>query len=287
MSIDDKTITESEAPLLEVGGRAVGVATGGVAPDPSLTAGASPQQPVVLLVHGAGMNRTVWQLQTRWLAHHGYTPLAIDLPGHGHSEGDPLGSVAEMAGWLGEAISAVSDRFGCDGVRLVGHSMGSLICTEAAAVSQNSVVRLVLLGTAASMPVHPALLGAAERNELLAPELMTAWSHGGRAHVSTNPTPGLWMLGGGLALLERADNGVIHADLSACANYEAGDVASRVDCAVTVIVGSEDKMTPPRAAAPLIADFADADVVHLGGVGHMMMNEDPAAVRTALGAALA
>lgn len=276
-------MTATETFSLEIDGRAVGVATGGVVPDPTGAA----DNPVVLLVHGAGMNRTVWQLQTRWLAHHGYTPLALDLPGHGNSEGDPLGSVGEMATWLGEAITAVSERLGCPQVRLVGHSMGSLICTEAAAADHDRVARLVLLGTAAAMPVHPALLGAAEANELLAPELMTAWSHGNRAHVATNPTPGLWMIGGGLALLERSDDGVIHADLSACAAYEAGDVAARVACPVTVIVGSEDKMTPPRAAAPLIADFADCDVVHLAGAGHMMMNEDPAAVRTALAAALA
>ena len=268
---------------LEVRGSSVGVATGGVVPDAASAANA----PVVLLVHGAGMNRTVWQLQTRWLAHHGYTPLAVDMPGHGNSEGEPLGSIAEMAAWLVEAIAQVRDCFGCDEVRLVGHSMGSLICTEAAAAHPDGIARLVLLGTAAGMPVHPALLGAAENNELLAPELMTAWGHGNRAHVATNPTPGLWMLGGSVALLERADDGVIHADLSACAAYEAGDVAARVQCSVTVIVGSEDKMTPPRAAGALIADFADCDVVHLAGAGHMMMNEDPAAVRSALAKALA
>ncbi len=283
---------------LRVRGQAVGVATGGVVPDADSAAAA----PVVLLVHGAGMNRTVWQLQTRWLAHHGYTPLAVDLPGHGNSEGEPLVSVAEMAAWLSEAITEVAERLSCEQVRLVGHSMGSLICAEAAAadaaaaadgadstaaVKTARVARLVLLGTAASMGVHPALLGAAEANERLAPELMTAWGHGNRAHVASNPTPGLWMVGGGMALLERAEAGVIHTDLSACAAYEAADVAARVRCPVTVIVGGEDKMTPPRAAAPLIADFADCDVVHLDGVGHMMMNEDPVAVRSALAKALA
>ncbi|WP_428119999.1 alpha/beta fold hydrolase [Candidatus Poriferisodalis sp.] len=276
-------MTATESFSLEVRSQSVGVATGGVVPNVSSAADA----PVVMLIHGAGMNRTVWQLQTRWLAHHGFTPLAIDLPGHGLSDGEPLDSVADMALWLGEAITAVSERLDSEQVRLVGHSMGSLICTEAAAADHDRIARLVLLGTAAAMPVHPALLGAARRNELLAPELMTAWSHGNRAHVATNPTPGLWMLGGGLALLERADDGVIHADLSACATYEAGDAASRVKCPVTVIVGSEDKMTPPRAAVPLIADFDNIDVVHLAGAGHMMMNEDPAAVRTALAAALA
>ena len=39
--------------------------------------------PGVVMVHGSGMNRTVWQMQTRYLAHHGYRVAAIDLPGHG------------------------------------------------------------------------------------------------------------------------------------------------------------------------------------------------------------
>ena len=110
----------AESFSLEVRGHRVGVASGGVIPDAASTADA----PVVLLVHGAGMNRTVWQLQTRWLAHHGYTPLAVDLPGHGNSDGEPLGSVAEMASWLSDAITAVGERLDCAQVRLVGHSMG-------------------------------------------------------------------------------------------------------------------------------------------------------------------
>ncbi|WP_419841253.1 alpha/beta fold hydrolase [Candidatus Poriferisodalis sp.] len=275
--------TPSSAFRLQVRGQAVGVATGGAVPDPVSAAAA----PVVVLVHGAGMDRTVWQQQTRWLAHHGYTPLAVDLPGHGNSGGEPLTSVADMSEWLSEAVTAVGERLACEQVRLVGHSMGSLVCTETAAADHRRVARLVLMGTAATMPVHPTLLGAAQANERLAPELMTAWGHGSRAHIATNPTPGLWMAGGAVALLERARNGVIHIDLRACAAYEAGDAAARVRCPATVVVGSEDKMTPPRAAAPLIADFADCDVVHLQGAGHMMMNEDPAGVRSALATALA
>ena len=56
----------------------VNLATGGVKVDKS--------QPPVLLVHGAGMDRTVWSQQTRYLAHHGFAPMAVDLPGHGRSE---------------------------------------------------------------------------------------------------------------------------------------------------------------------------------------------------------
>ncbi|HCB34293.1 MAG TPA: alpha/beta hydrolase [Acidimicrobiaceae bacterium] len=272
---------------MSVDGATVGFTTGGVDVG---SAGVGPERPAALLVHGAGMNRTVWQQQTRYLNHHGATALAVDLPGHGNSAGAPLATVAEMAAWLVRLADEVVVRLGGAPagrrVALVGHSMGSLVCLEAAATAPDRFSRLVLAGTAMSMPVHPDLLDAAERNEPLAAELMTAWGHGPAAHVAASPTPGMWMLGGGLALLAAAADGVIFADLSACDAYEVGDAAGRVECPVTVVVGGADKMTPPRAAAPLIAGFDSADVVHLADVGHMMMSEDPAAVRRALRAAL-
>ena len=49
-----------------------------------------PEQPTIVFVHGAGMNRIVWYLQTRYFAHHGHTVLAVDLPGHGRSQGTLL-----------------------------------------------------------------------------------------------------------------------------------------------------------------------------------------------------
>lgn len=259
---------------IDVQGVRVNLATGGVVPDRSL--------PLVLLVHGAGMDRTVWNLQTRHLAHHGYAPLAVDLPGHGNTDGPLITSVPDMAAWVGDLLDALD----WGPVRLVGHSMGALIAMEVAA-ARSDVERVVLMGAAMAMPVHPDLLGAAERNELLAPELMTAWGHGSRSHMVGNPTPGLWMVGGGQALLERAAPGVIANDLSACNAYEAGDVASRIECPVTVMVGSADRMTPPKAAAALVAGFSDVEVVHLDGVGHTMMSEAPDAVRPALMKALA
>src|SRR5262245_37006644 len=83
---------------LRVDGRRVYAATGGRPFDPT--------KPAVLLVHGAGMDHTVWQLPARWLAWHGHSVLAIDLLGHGRSEAPALTSVAELAQWLGHVLDA-------------------------------------------------------------------------------------------------------------------------------------------------------------------------------------
>ena len=85
----------------------------------------------------------------------------------------------------------------------------------------------------------------------------------------------------GAAKIDEGD-GVIFNDLYACNAYDAADVAARIECPVTVIVGSEDKMTPPKATAQLVAGFSEVELKHLDGIGHMMMLEAPNDIRKIL-----
>lgn len=257
--------------IIEVDGLSTHAATGGVEP--------TGDDPVVLLVHGAGMDGTVWQLQTRYLAHHGFRPMAVDLPGHGRSGGEPLATIGELADWLARFVEAVGES----PVAVVGHSMGTFIGMELAARRPELVRTLVLLGTADGMPVHPDLLAKAVDDLPSAAALMAAWGHDKPAHIGLNPTPGLWMLGGARALVEVGRPGSLATDFKACTTYEGAlAAAAAVGCPVAVVVGMGDKMTPPRAAAKLVAALDEPDVIELTGSGHMMMVEDPAAVRRVL-----
>ncbi len=242
-------------------------------------------EPAVVLVHGAGCDRTTWQLQTRWIAHHGWRVAALDLPGHGGSDGVPLGSITEMGDWLAETVEAL----GLAPAHLLGHSMGSLAALEAAAQRPEVACSLILLGVGAAMPVHPALQAAATNNEPLASQLITSWGIGSRAHTGGHASPGMWLVGANLSLLERCRPGVLANDLAACDAYDGAEVAAaQVKCPVTLVLGSEDKMTPNRAAQPLIDAFGESfvNVVRLDRVGHFMQSENPAAVREAIRAAL-
>ena len=49
-----------------------------------------PNRAGVVFVHGALHDHSVWILQSRYLAHHGYNVMAVDLPGHGRSAGPAL-----------------------------------------------------------------------------------------------------------------------------------------------------------------------------------------------------
>src|ERR1700694_2296736 len=104
---------------LSVNGFDTFVATGGAPFDASL--------PAVVMLHGAGFDHSTWALHSRWFAHHGFSVLAPDLPGHGRSSGSALPTIADMADWT----SALLDAAGAAEARLGGHSIGSVVPLEA------------------------------------------------------------------------------------------------------------------------------------------------------------
>ncbi len=256
---------------LEQGGSNVFAATGGRPFDAA--------KPVVVFLHGAGMDHTVWALQTRYFAHHGRSVLALDLPGHGRSQGTPPASIAGYADWLAALLTAACAA----PAALVGHSMGALIALETAARAPEKVSALALLGIAALMPVHRDLLAAAEVGDPAAVELMTAWGYGKPAHLGGHRVPGLWLLGGGRRLLGRSASGVLANDLRACDAYRGGlEAAARISAPALFVLGEADRMTPPKAAAALIAALPGARSIVIPAAGHMMMVEAPDATLAAL-----
>jgi len=239
--------------------------------------------PGVVLLHGSGMNRTAWQLQTRWLAHHGFRAAALDLPGHGGTDGPPLVTIEEMADWTVATLSAL----GLAPAHLVGHSMGTFVAIEAAARHPEVIRSIVLLGTASSMPVHPELLTSSFDDRHHAAELMTSWGIGSRAQIGHHPTPGTWLIGGSTALIESSPTGALGTDMAACNAYgHAIEAAREVTCPVSIILGREDKMTPVWASVELAEAFGDPHTVILEGVGHMIMAESPDRARDEIAAAL-
>src|SRR5260221_3666868 len=85
--------------------------TGGRTFDPAL--------PAVVFVHGAAMDHSVWQWQSRYFAHHGFGVLAVDLPAHGRSPGPARTSIGALADWVAFFIESASLRRAA----VVGHSM--------------------------------------------------------------------------------------------------------------------------------------------------------------------
>lgn len=241
--------------------------------------------PGVVFIHGALHDHSVWILQSRSLAHHGHAVMAVDLPGHGRSEGQAL-SVPEAGRWVAELIQAA----GMSRVTLVGHSMGSLIALEAASALGTLAQHVVLVGTAYPMKVSPKLLEMALQDPSQAIDLVNALSNSTHAAKPSCPGPGFSVHGGNRALMRRMQQGyrhgnLFHQDFSACDAYDGlAQVASTIQCPATLVLGERDQMTSPKAVAPLMEALRPATVQL--PCGHNLMAEAPDGVLQALRAVL-
>jgi pimeloyl-ACP methyl ester carboxylesterase len=261
--------------LLTVNGAKTFCYTGGKAFDP--------EKRTVVFVHGVLNDHSVWILQTRWFAHHGWNVLAPDLPGHCKSEGEPPKTVQEAA----DFVLALLDAAGVKQAALVGHSFGALTVLEAAARAPERVSQLALVGVAFPMKVSPALLENSEHAPMKAIDMVNVYSHSLMAPPPSALGPGTWLYGGSRALMKRvlASNprvNVFHRGFVACDSYANGEAAiARVQCPVLFLLGANDAMTPPKAALSLRQKAANGKTVIVAG-GHQMMTEAPDEVLFAL-----
>jgi pimeloyl-ACP methyl ester carboxylesterase len=264
---------------LAVNGHPTYCYTGGKAFDPA--------KPTAVFIHGVLNDHSVWILQSRWFANHGWNVLAIDLPGHCKSDGPPPATVEDASAF----IIALLDAAGVAKAALVGHSFGSLIALETAARAPERVTHLALVGTAYPMTVSPALLDGALNDPQRAIATVNNLSHSLLAPPPSSLGPGTWLYGGSRALMRRvlASNpyaNVFHIGFKACNDYANGeDAIAKVQCPTLFLLGAADQMTPPRATKALAAKARGAKVVTVKA-GHQLMTEAPDEVLFALSAFL-
>ena len=261
--------------LLTVNGHPTYCYTGGKAFDTA--------KPSIVFIHGVLYDHSVWILQSRYLAHHGWNVLAIDLPGHCRSAGEPPATVEVAA----DFVLTLLDTAGLAQAVLVGHSFGALVALEAAARAPERVRQLVLVGVAAPMKVSPVLLDASLNEPMKALTMVNVFSRSTLAPPPSALGPGTWVYGTALALMRRvlASNrsvNLFHTGFVACDRYSGAEAAmDKVLCPVLFVLGSQDQMTPPKTAQTLVQKARHGRVVMLDG-GHHQMNETPEAMLSAL-----
>jgi len=257
---------------LNVQGQETFVSTGG-------RAVFDPGGDVLLFIHGSGQSHLSWMLQGRFFANRGWQVLAPDLPGHGLSGGEPLKSIAEMADWCAELLSAA----GVERATVIGHSQGGLVALEMVHRHPQIVSKLALVACALAIPVNPALLELAKNSEHKAIKAMIDWSHAAIGHFHDHTMPGQSHVNFGVRLMANNVPGALYADLQACAHYRGGKAAAQaVSCPVLCILAGHDRMTPIKFGRLMAAALPRADVREIPESGHMLASEQPLLTNLAL-----
>jgi pimeloyl-ACP methyl ester carboxylesterase len=241
--------------------------------------GWEPELPAVVFVHGAGGDHTVWNLQTRALAHAGWNVMALDCPGHGASDDlAELTTVEQLADWL----VAMLDAAGLERVSLVGHSLGAGVALTVAGQHPDRVQALALVGTSLTMPVNEQLLHDTLHDQPAAVDFITGFGLDRRYQLGASPAPGMWMVGSVRALLLRCPPAMLHRDFKIVGGWDGAPYAAKVAAPTLVIAGENDRMTPAKNGKAMAVAIAGAEYLQLPGIGHMLPNEAPREVMKAL-----
>ncbi len=228
-----------------------------------------PSLPIVF-VHGSGDSARHWQDVIALLPD--FTCVALDLPGHGAQIDQPGPERMSISDYA-EAVRAELAARGLGRVCLAGHSLGSAIALRLALDHPSLVARLVVVGGGARLRVLPALLDAARAESAPAHESIAAMGF----------TPGHEALAAayGEAQAPTAP-GMLYRDLSACDAFDVMGELGRITQPALIVVGEQDRMTPPKYAAHLRDHLPDAMMVTVPDAGHFVAVEAPDAVASAL-----
>ena len=265
--------------------------------------GAHAERTVVLL-HGLCLTQDSWAAQIRDLVQRWGNSIRIvtyDHRGHGGSSSAPMHTyrIGRLAADLGDVLSALNVA---GAVTIVGHSMGGMTALEYLGRRADDrpveLSGLVLIATAAgrlaergigrliSTPATELLFDIVGRAPRFATEraikaIMKSLSDallaipgldaGARTALTALPTNSLTTAAGFLLGLKR---------------YDRYDTLASITAKTVVVSGGRDFATPVSHANDLTATISGALHMHIPSAGHMLVQEAPQSVSTAINLAL-
>jgi pimeloyl-ACP methyl ester carboxylesterase len=248
-------------PFISVNGAAIHY---GIEAPPDPARGSS-----VLFLHGAGGTHEHWRFQIRHLGLR-WNALAVDLPGHGESQGDGFRMIPEYRDFVRDLL----DALGMARVALVGHSMGGAIAQSFARAYPDRLVALGLVGTGARLRVHADIFATIQRDLSQAAQLISQWAYSQGAPSAT--------VDQAAEAFARNRASVLEGDFRACDTFDMMGEIGLIRVPTLVLCGEEDRLTPVKYGRFLHEQIPGATLVLVPGAGHMVMLEKPGEFNRAL-----
>lgn len=239
----------------------------------------------VLLLHGIGGGRSIWNAQAsgtlQAVADAGFHALALDLPGYGDSEAlGPPSMDAFVA-----AVQAVIDHVQVKRVVLLGHSMGGMVAQEFAARWPERVHGLVLACTS-------ALFGkpdGAWQQQFIAERLAPLDAGLGMAGMADRLVPGLVSPTASAAarqsardVMARVPEPTYRAALKTIAGFDRREALGAIRVPALLLAAEHDRTAPPEVMQRMAARIAGSEYRCLADAGHIANVEAPAAFNAAV-----
>lgn len=216
-------------------------------------------QTTVIFVHGAGGTWKNWAYQLSDIE--GYNLIALDLPGHGRSEGSPADLIKNYSEFILCFVQALSiTQF-----VIAGHSMGGAIGMEFALTYPDALIGLIIVDSGARLRVNPKTLEVLSRGVHPTENIQYCYSR----EISEV------VLKQAIEEMNEIPTGVFLADFKACDGFNIIDRVKTINLPALVICGEDDQMTPVKYSEFLAQELPQATISIIKNAGHMAMLEQP------------
>jgi pimeloyl-ACP methyl ester carboxylesterase len=243
-------------------------------------------EPELVLLHGGGQNAHTWDTVAMAL---GRPLIAIDLPGHGHSDGSIRGalSIDDVAADIAEVVRALAPN----AVAVVGMSLGGLTSLALTKVAPELVRRLLLVDV---LPSRDDKATAVIGNFINGPASFPDFEELLQRTIQFNPTRSVSSLRRGILhnALQQADGSWVWRHSRQRDEAEAGpeigtpDPEERTEAMWRVVEAVQVPLLLARGMEPssilrdeheaeLLRRVPTAEVVRIEGAGHSIQGDKP------------
>lgn len=220
----------------------------------------------LIFIHGAGGNGGHWIYQLSGIKD--YNLIALDLPGHGRSEGVATDSITVYREFVWQFTQILNLR----NFIVVGHSMGGAIALDLALTYPEFCKGLIIVDSGAKLRVNPALLELLAKGEKPFDTIKFCYSK--------KASPDL--LAKANQEMKKVPSNVFFADFKACDEFNIADRVQSIKCPTLTICGQEDQMTPSKYSEYLAKNLPQSNLIYISDAGHMTMLEQPYQVNKAI-----
>jgi pimeloyl-ACP methyl ester carboxylesterase len=224
----------------------------------------------LVFLHGSGGDHSVWLHQCAAFRH-SFNIAALDLPGHGRSEGRGEQDIAAYVEWVRRIIGGMAVASPV----MIGHSLGAAVALAYALTYGDSLAGIVPVGGGAAMPVNQAILDGLKTDPeiVIALAAKIALAKSNRDRLSDTLTKSM----------SAVNPDVLYGDFLACAGHDMTAAVSRIRVPTLVICGEEDKMTPVAMSQHLKDNIPGARLALISNAGHFAMLENVEEFNRSLG----
>lgn len=215
----------------------------------------------LFFIHGSGGDHANWEHQYKNLDRD-FNILAIDLPGHGQSEGKGEQEVVRYVEWMKKLVEGLRLK----NPVLIGHSLGAAISLTFAIYYGSLISGIVPVGGGVKMPVNQMILDGIRKDTAAIISMVVKFSV---TKENRDRLAGLLAEG-----LSAANPEVMYGDFMSCNRLDVTEAVARITVPTLLVCGDEDKMTPPALSQFMKDHIPGAKIALIPQAGHFVMMEN-------------